>query len=154
MDISYTPGKANVMVDALSRKSYCNALEVQMQQPLLYEELQKLNLKIVPQGHVSSLVIEPDLVKAVKLMQGYDTFVHRIKRDIANGRPSPFTIDTQGAVFFKNRLVVPRYKGQHKNLDVTSEVMKAAHDTPLSIHPGSTKMYQDIRQRYWWSGMK
>src|SRR4051812_36209528 len=32
--------------------------------------------------------------------------------------------------------------------------MKEAHDTPLSIHPGSTKMYQDIRQRYWWSNMK
>ena len=67
------------------------------------------------------------------------------KRDIANGRPSPFTIDNQGAVFFKNRLVVPSYKGKHENLDMTSEVMKAAHDTPLSIHPGSTEMYQDIR---------
>jgi hypothetical protein len=32
--------------------------------------------------------------------------------------------------------------------------MKEAHDTPLSIHPGSTKMYQDIRQRYWWPKMK
>src|SRR3954463_9460516 len=32
--------------------------------------------------------------------------------------------------------------------------MKEAHDTPFSIHPGSTKMYQDIRQRYWWSNMK
>src|SRR3954463_4133125 len=154
MDISYTPGKANVMADALSRKSYCNALEVKEQQPSLYEEFQKMNLKIVPQGSANNVVVEPDLVKAVKLMQGYDNFVYWIKRDIANGRPSPFTIDTQGAVFFKNRLVVPRYKGKHENLDVTSEVMKEAHDTPLSIHPGSTKMYQDIRQRYWWSNMK
>ena len=32
--------------------------------------------------------------------------------------------------------------------------MKEAHDTPLSIHPGSTKMYLDIRQKYWWSKMK
>ena len=32
--------------------------------------------------------------------------------------------------------------------------MKEAHDTPLCIHPGSTKMYQDIRQRFWWSNMK
>ena len=32
--------------------------------------------------------------------------------------------------------------------------MKEAHDTPLSIHPGSTKIYQYIRQRYWWSNMK
>ena len=40
------------------------------------------------------------------------------------------------------------------NLNVTSRVMKEAHDTPLSIHLGSTKMYQDIRQRYWWPDMK
>src|SRR4051812_11375688 len=113
-----------------------------------------MNLEIVPQGHVNSLVIEPDLVKSVKIMQGYGSFVNRIKHDIKDGRPSPFTIDSNDAVFFKNRLVVPRYKGKHENLDVTSEVMKEAHDTPLSIHPGSTKMYQDIRQRYWWSNMK
>ena len=37
---------------------------------------------------------------------------------------------------------------------MTKEVMEEAHDTPLSIHPGSTKMYQDIRQRFWWSNMK
>jgi hypothetical protein len=37
---------------------------------------------------------------------------------------------------------------------MTQEVMEEAHDTPLSIHPGSTKMYQDIRQRFWWSNMK
>ena len=37
---------------------------------------------------------------------------------------------------------------------MTQKVMQEAHDTPLSIHPGSTKMYQDIRQRFWWSNMK
>jgi hypothetical protein len=37
---------------------------------------------------------------------------------------------------------------------MTDKVMKEAHDTPLSIHPGSTKMYRDLRQRYWWYKMK
>ena len=45
--ISYTPGKANVMADALSHKSYCNNLMVQRAQPHLYEELRQLNLHIV-----------------------------------------------------------------------------------------------------------
>ena len=33
-------------------------------------------------------------------------------------------------------------------------VLKEAHESPLSIHPGSTKMYQDLRQRFWWTRMK
>src|SRR4051812_4890231 len=75
-----------------------------------------------------------------------------IKRHVASGRPSFFTIDANDddAVYFKGRLVVPVAKA---NLNYTPEVMKEAHDTPLLIHPGSTKMYQDIRQRYWWSNM-
>ena len=41
-----------------------------------------------------------------------------------------------------------------KNLEKTKRVMKEAHDMPLSIYPGSTKMYHDICQRFWWSNMK
>jgi hypothetical protein len=33
-------------------------------------------------------------------------------------------------------------------------ILKEAHDSPYSIHPGSTKMYQDLKERYWWYGMK
>src|SRR3954470_22501633 len=106
MDIHYTPSKANVMADALSRKAYCSELEVQLEQPPLYEELQKLNLEMVPQGYVNNLVVESDLVESVKIIQGYDDFVHKIKRDIKNGKPTPFTIDSKGAAFFKGRLVV------------------------------------------------
>jgi hypothetical protein len=32
--------------------------------------------------------------------------------------------------------------------------LKEAHDSAYSIHPGSTKQYQDLKQRYWWYGMK
>ena len=33
-------------------------------------------------------------------------------------------------------------------------ILKEAHESPLTIHPGSTKMYQDLRQRFWWTRMK
>jgi hypothetical protein len=32
--------------------------------------------------------------------------------------------------------------------------LKEAHDSDYSIHPGSTKMYQDLKQKYWWYGLK
>ena len=110
-----------------------------------------LNIEIVPQGHVNSLVVEPDLDSTIKWIQTCDSDVEKIKRDIARGKPSFFTIADDGTLYFKDRLVVPRSK---PNLNLTPRVMKEAHDTPLSIHPGSTKMYQDIRQRYWWTNMK
>jgi hypothetical protein len=33
-------------------------------------------------------------------------------------------------------------------------ILKEVHDSAHSIHPGSTKMYKDLKSRYWWYGMK
>ena len=72
LGITYTPGKANVMADALSRKSYCNNLMLQQSQPLLHEEFRKLNLHIVPRGFLSTLVAKPSLMDQIITTQWYD----------------------------------------------------------------------------------
>src|ERR1044071_3380445 len=74
--------------------------------------------------------------------------VRRIKENIASRVAKCFSTDSKGTVFFENRLVVP------KNKELRQLILKEAHDTPLSIHPGSTKMYRDLRQRFWWTRMK
>jgi hypothetical protein len=33
-------------------------------------------------------------------------------------------------------------------------ILKEAHETAYSIHPGSEKMYQDLMKKFWWYGMK
>jgi hypothetical protein len=33
-------------------------------------------------------------------------------------------------------------------------ILKEAHETTYSIHPGSEKMYQVLKKRFWWYGMK
>jgi IS30 family transposase len=38
--------------------------------------------------------------------------------------------------------------------DLRKTILREAHDSAYSIHPGSTKMYQDLKQRYWWYRMK
>jgi hypothetical protein len=38
--------------------------------------------------------------------------------------------------------------------DLRKLILSEAHDTAYSIHPGSTKMYYDIKERFWWYGMK
>jgi hypothetical protein len=57
----YHPGKDNVVVDALSRKSHCHRLSVEVFNNTLYWEMRKLNLEIVPQGSLNHIAVEPIL---------------------------------------------------------------------------------------------
>src|SRR4051812_16676408 len=130
MDISYTPGKANVMADALRRKAYCSELEVQVQQPLLYEEFRKLNLEIVPQGYANNLVLESKLDALIRSRQSLAPDIVKIKQDIAEGNPSSFTIDANdgGTVYFKARLVVPV---SPVLINCGPDIMEESHNSPL-----------------------
>jgi hypothetical protein len=57
----YHPGKANVVSNALSRKSYCHCLSVEAFSNTLCWEMSKLNLLIVPQGNLNHIAVEPIL---------------------------------------------------------------------------------------------
>ena len=59
LSIQYHLRKANVVADALSRKSYCHSIRGWQVKPKLLEELQRLNLHIVDKGQVNSLEIMP-----------------------------------------------------------------------------------------------
>src|SRR4051812_23234513 len=145
--ISYTPGKANVMADALSRKSYCNNLMLRQYQPLLHEEFRNLDLEIVPRGSLFNLVAKPTLEDQIIVAQKRARGVRRIKENIASRVAKCFSAYSKGTVSVGIFLVVP------KNRELRQLILKEAHDTPLSIHPGSTKMYRDLCQRFWWTRM-
>ncbi|KAI3825397.1 hypothetical protein L1987_06880 [Smallanthus sonchifolius] len=53
-----------------------------------------------------------------------------------------------GLLYYLNRIWVPNRD------DLRAFLMNEAHKTRYSIHPGADKMYQDLRQQYWWPGMK
>jgi hypothetical protein len=57
-------------------------------------------------------------------------------------------MDRQGVLWFNNRIVVP------KNHQLRKQILDEAHLSKFSIHPGSTKMYQDLRRNFWWTRMK
>ncbi len=91
---------------------------------------------------------KPTLRDQIIAVQAYDKGISWIKENIASGNARDFSINEKGVVFFQNRLVVPKSKR------LRQLILKEAHDSPLTIHPGSTKMYQDLRQRFWWARMK
>ena len=49
---------------------------------------------------------------------------------------------------FRDRVCVP------EDTDLRQRILSEAHSTAYSAHPGSTKMYQDLKRGFWWSGMK
>jgi hypothetical protein len=59
-----------------------------------------------------------------------------------------FLIDQEGVLWYNGRLCVPRIE------ELKQFILKEAHDTPYSIHLEGTKMYQDLKERFWWHGMK
>ena len=61
LEVHYHPGKANVVADALSRKSQCHCLFVEPFNETLCQEMMKLNLEMVPQGSLNHIAVEPTL---------------------------------------------------------------------------------------------
>ena len=59
-----------------------------------------------------------------------------------------FRLDENGVLWFKDRLVVL------KDRELRNQVLKEAHSSKLSIHPSRSKMYQDLKTRFWWTKMK
>ena len=121
---------------------------LQQYEPLLHEDFRKLNLEIVPYGFLSTLVVKPTLEDQIKAAQKRARGIRHINANIASGKAKCFTLDDEGVVHFENRIVVP------KNKNLRQLILKEAHESPLSIHPGGTKMYQDLCQRFWWTRMK
>ena len=66
LNVQYHPGKANVVADALSRKSYCHYMTTLNRRPELAQEVRQLNLKIIPQGTLNVLQVWPTLEDRIK----------------------------------------------------------------------------------------
>jgi hypothetical protein len=64
------------------------------------------------------------------------------------GKANCFRKNNQGVIRFKNHIVVP------KDAELHQQILDEAHLSRYSIHPRSTKMYQDLKQHYWWTKMK
>lgn len=148
LGLNYQPCKANVVADALSRKYYCNNLMISQAQPALYKEIKHLNLEVVPCGFLANLEIKSSLGDQIKEAQKQDGEITEIEERVASGEAKCFSINDQGTLYFGNRLVVPNSR------KIKDLILLEAHESPLSIHPSGTKMYRDLRQRFWWSGLK
>ncbi|GJZ48826.1 putative reverse transcriptase domain-containing protein [Tanacetum coccineum] len=125
-EIRYHPGKANVVADALSRKERIKPLRVR-------SLVMTIHLKLPSQ-------ILKAQTKALK--------EENIKAENLRGMDKSFEIRPDGTRCIKNRSWLPLF-GNLRDL-----IMHESHKSKYSIHPGSDKMYQDLKKLYWWPNMK
>jgi hypothetical protein len=90
LGINYHPGKANVVVDALSRKKYCNATFAQRMQPELRREIKYLNLGMVSEAKVA-MEVEPTLEVEIREGQLEDEKLMEIRQLIQDNKTSDFS---------------------------------------------------------------
>ena len=81
-------------------------------------------------------------------LQKTDVGVFHIKRKMKEQETKHFRLDERGVLWFEDRLVVP------KDRELRNQTLDEAHSSKMSNHPGSRKMYQDLKNRFWWTKMK
>jgi len=67
---------------------------------------------------------------------------------VDQGKGVNFRLDENGVLMFRDRVCVPDVP------ELKKLILEEGHRSSLSIHPGATKMYQDLNRLFWWPGMK
>ena len=94
------------------------------------------------------LEVEPTLEQEIRKGQLEYEKIKEIVELITIGKAPGFRLDDQGTVWFRKIICVPEIKS------IREMIVREAHDLAYSIHPGSTKMYLDLKEKYQWYGLK
>ncbi|GJS54986.1 putative nucleotidyltransferase, ribonuclease H [Tanacetum coccineum] len=125
-EIRYHPGKANVVADALSQK----------------ERVKPLRVKALV------MTIGLDLPSRILEAQKEAVKVENIEAEDIGGMLKRLEARADGTLCLDNRSWLPCYG------DTRTLIMHESHKSKYSIHPGSDKMYHDMKMLYWWPNMK
>ena len=106
MKLHYHPGKANVVADALSRKSYVNTLISGGLPQELVDDLTELRLEIVPRDFVAAMEVHSTLLGKIQEAQKIDKEIAEIKEKMSKGKAKGFREDEHETLWFEDRIYV------------------------------------------------
>ena len=141
-ELSYHPGKTNVVIDALSRCSYTASL-CAVREWRLMDAVTDAVIKVprdIERAVVASLSMMPKLYRQIIAAQRSNPRLSRILQ------MQDVYMDDSSVVRLSGRLYVPS--------SVRAELLAEGHRSQFAIHPGATKMYRNLRRHFWWHGMK
>ena len=149
--LHYHLGKENVVADALSWKSWGALASIASREWRMLETVGQFRLHYSEQaqGTLGSLVAAPSLLSRVIESQGQDAEIVSIRDRVQSCTGDEgWTVHADGSLRYRGRVVVPQL------IDLREEVLREFHYSRFAVHLGGTKMYQDLRRQYYWSGMK
>ena len=134
--LHYHPGKANVVVDELSRKSRGVLTSIASQEWWMLETVGRFGLQYheQAQGTLGSLVATPSLLSRVIESQGQDAEIVSIRDRVQSGKGDEgWTIHVDGSLRYRGWVVVPQL------IDLREEILKEFHCSRFSVHPGGIR---------------
>ncbi|GJT50806.1 putative reverse transcriptase domain-containing protein [Tanacetum coccineum] len=137
-EIRYHPGKANVVADALSKKERVKPLRVRALVMTIGLDLPKRILEAQIEAR------KPENLKS----EDVGGMLIENSKDPEKPKKEKLEPRADGTLCLNNRSWLPRYG------DLRTLIMHESHKSKYSVHPGSDKMYQDMKQLYWWPNMK
>ena len=149
--LHYHPSKANVVANALNRKSWGALTSIVSREWRMLETVGQFGLHYndQAQGTLGSLVPTPSLLSRVIESQGQDAEIVSIRDRVQSGTGDVgWTVHADGSLRYRGRVVVPQ------SIDLREKILREFHCSRFVVHPGGPKMYQDLRRQYYWSRMK
>jgi hypothetical protein len=114
-------------------------------------ELKKMGLRLSvgpKESLLAQLKIRSVLRDKVLVAQQEDGKVREIKERVNKGIETSFQMISDGLIAMGRRIYLPEDK------ILKDEILREAHESRFATHPGSTKMYRDLKEYYWWPNMK
>ena len=105
-------------------------------------------MEIVPRGYVAALEIQSTLMDKIREAQKTDKEIAEIKERMSKVKAKGFCENEHDTLWFEGPVYVPNEP------EIRKLILQEAHDSPYSIHLRNTKMYLDLKDTFWWTGMK
>lgn len=154
MSLSYHLDKTNIIVDALRSSPMGRLSYIDEEKRGLVKGIHRFaNFRVCLLNSKNAGVIFQEVVKSslsdeVKEKQALDPIHMQIKDNVGQKRVMDLKIRGDSILRYHGRLCVAHVDRMEER------ILTKSHESMYTVHPGSTKMYHNLKEIYWWNNIK